>query len=221
MQSFHLLLGAIAASIATIVAVVIVHDPLPATYRSRATWPAPADPFNGLHLSAPISIDEDLNNDEKLNSPFVSYQSDTFGYKIRYPGNWYLDDTRSEFAGDILSDPSERVVVTISETVDPTLVTPEGMEAMAQSIEESLQLDPAFSLQKFQRLIWKHRPTIYTDGIRMISGERFHTRVYNIFRKNHNGVLNVSITTQEDAEVLYEQALQEVLNSLDVCPKRM
>lgn len=209
MTQFHLLLGAVAASIATVVAVVIAHDPLP----------APADPFEGLHLSAPIYTDEELEDNEVLNSPFVSYQSDTFGYKLKYPGNWDLDDSREEFAGDILSDPSERVIVTISETKDESLMTPEGMEGMANSIEESLRIDPAFKLESFQRLVWKHRPTIFTDGVRRLGGKRFHTREYNIFRTNHGGVLNVSITTQEDAESLYEDALQEVLQSLDVCPK--
>ena len=200
MIRFHLLLGTVAASIATVVAVVLIANP----------EPTPADPFEGLHLSA---------QDEILNSPVVSYQSDTFGYKLKFPGNWTLDDTRTEFDGDILSDPSERVVITISETKDPALLTPEGMDGMAKSIEESLRVDPAFKLTSFERLVWKNRPTIFTDGVRKIGGKRFHTREYNIFRPKHNGILNISVTTQENSETLYDSALQDILHSLDVCPK--
>jgi hypothetical protein len=207
MIKFHILLGTIAASIATIVAVVIIHDPAP----------APADPFEGLHLSAQDEID--LIDDEVLDAPVVSYQSDTYGYKLTFPGNWDIDDSRDEFNGDILSDPSERVVITISETKEKAYVTPEGMDRMATSIKESLRVDPAFKLTAFQRLVWKQRPTIFTDGVRKISGKRFHTREYNIFRPEHGGILNVSVTTQEDAESLYEEALEKILHSLDVCPK--
>jgi len=207
MIKFPLLLGTIAASIATIVAIVILHDPAP----------TPADPFEGLHLSAQDEID--LLDDEILDSPSVSYQSDTFGYKLSYPGTWELDDSRTDFGGDVLSDPSARVVITINETKDESLMTPEGMQNMATSVEESLRLDPSFTLTKFERLVWKHDPTIFTDGVRNIGGKRFHTREYNIFRAKHGGVLNVSITTQEDAETLYEEILQNILQSLDVCPK--
>ena len=203
MTQFHLFLGSIAAAVATIVAVVLIHDPVP----------APADPFVGLHMSAPEELDEILD------APFVSYQSDTFGYYLKYPGNWSLDDTRTEFDGDILADPSERVVLTISETKDPSLVTDEGIESMSSSIKESLRLDPAFKLEQFERLTWKNHHTIFTDGVRKIGGTRFHTREYNIVRKKHQGVLNISITTQENAESLYEKALQDILQSLDVCPK--
>ncbi|MBT4119977.1 MAG: hypothetical protein HOG89_00435 [Candidatus Peribacter sp.] len=203
MIKFPIHLGAVAASIATLTAVVLIHNPAP----------APADPFEGLHLSAPAVIE-----DEILNAPVVSYQSDTFGYKLKFPGNWELDDTREEFDGDILNDPSERMIITISETQNEDLMTKEGMDRMSQSIEESLTVDPAFKLLRFDRLIWKKRPTLFTDGVRNIGGKRYHTREYNIFRESHGGVLNVSITTQEDAEVLYDEALQNILRSLDVCP---
>lgn len=208
MHKFHLLLGSIAASTATLVAVVVLHDP----------YPAPSDPFEGLHLSAPAISDADLEDDEILNSPVVSYQSDTFGYLLKYPGNWELDDSRTEFDGDILSDPSQRVIITISETKDASLMTEEGQTAMRQSIEQSLRLDPAFKLEAFEHLTWKKMPTIFTDGVRRIGGKQYHTREYNIFRKKHNGVLNISITTQQDAEALYEQALKDILQSLNVCP---
>ena len=206
MIKFHLFLGAVAASIATLVAVVLIHDPSP----------APADPFHGLHLSAPIPV---AIEDEHLAAPVVSYQSDTFGYTVKFPGNWMLDDSRSEFEGDILSDPSERVVITISETADATLMTPEGMDRMAHSIQDALEIDPAFMLVEFERLAWKERPTIFSDGVRLIGGKRFHTRAYTIFRKNHNNILTVSVTTQENAETLYEKPIEDILDSLDVCPK--
>jgi hypothetical protein len=204
MMKLHIHLGAVAASIATIVTVVIVHDPAP----------APTDPFEGLRFSAPVLI-----VDEILGAPITSYQSDTHGYRLKYPSNWTLDDSRSEFEGDILSDPSERAVITISETKDLELINEEGLQRMMMSIKESMRLDPAFKMKSFERLIWKNRPTLFTDGVRKIGGKRFHTREYNIFRKNHDGVLNVSITTQEDAEVLYEEVLKDILHSLDVCPK--
>ena len=204
MNRLHTLLGTAAASIATIAVTVMILNPSP----------APADPFEGLHFSAPIPIE-----DEILGAPIISYQSDTYGYKIKFPGNWELDDSRSEFDGDILSDPSERVVITISETKDPQLMTPEGQESLAKSITDSLRVDPSFKLNTFEHLFWKNRPTLFTDGTRKIGGKRFHTREYNIFRKKHGGVLNVRVTTQEDAETLYDSALQDILRSLDVCPK--
>ena len=187
---------------------VIAHDPAP----------APADPFSGLHLSAPDVTAEDL--DDALLSPFVSYQSDTFGYKLRFPSTWSLDDSKTDFHGDIFTDPREQVVVTISETDGVYTVTPEGITRVAKSIEESLQYDPAFKLTTFERLYWKEQPTIFTEGTRTIGGKRYHTREYNIVRPAHSGILNISITTQEDSETLHEKAVQEILKSLDVCPKK-
>lgn len=205
MKKFHLVLGAVAASIATLVVVITVADPTA----------APSDPFNGLHLSA----DDELLDDEILNAPFVSYESETFKYTVRYPGTWTLDDSRADFGGDILSDPSQRVVITFTETNDPDIVSMEGMKNISDSIKQSLAVDPSFDLEETQNLYWKSRPAIFTSGVRLIGGKRYQTREYNILRNDHGGILNISITTQLNSETLYEQPIRDILKSLEVCPK--
>ncbi len=207
MNKFHIILGTVAASIATLVAVVTITD----------RTPTPSDPFAGLHLSAPEL--EHLADDEILNAPFVSYESTTFNYKLRYPGTWHLDDTRSDFGGDILADPLENVVITLTETEDKDIVSMEGMKKVADSIKQSLMVDPSFDLERSQKLYWKDRPAIFTSGVRLIGGERYHTREYNILRNDHGGILNISITTKEDTQQLYSEPIQEILKSLEVCPK--
>lgn len=210
MEKFHLLLATVAASIATVVGVVLMHNPAP----------APSDPFEGLHMSAPDIDAEDVDESDPLLSPIVSYESETYDYKLKFPATWSLDDTKEEFDGDLLSDPSERVVITISETEDILCVTPYDLERIAYSIRESLRHDSAFELTSFQKLFWKDQPAIFTEGARHIGGKRYHTREYNIVRPGGSGILNMSITTQEDAETLYEQALQDILHSLEVFRKK-
>ena len=188
-------LGSCVVAFVSVAALVIIAD----------APPAPRDIFEDMHMSA---------GDEVLGAPFVTYRSDTLGYEVRMPGNWFLDDTRQEFNGDMISDPREHVIVTISEMQDVDL------EHLAMSIEQSLRVDPAFTVHSFQKLIWKHRLTLFTDGIRTIGGKRYRTREYNIERANHGGVLNVSVTTQKHTEALYEHALEDMLNSLNVCPTK-
>ncbi|MDP7069375.1 MAG: hypothetical protein QF815_02505 [Candidatus Peribacteraceae bacterium] len=210
MSKIPFLVGAFGMSIITVVFVALGLD----------AKPAPADPFNGLHLSAPIPVSDEIAEDDIRLAPFVSYQSDSYGYKIKFPGNWELDDSRIEFDGDILTNPTERVVITISEIKSKELMTEEGVRNLSDSIEESLRFDPAFALNDVQKLIWKHKQTIFSDGIRHVGTDKLRTREYNIFRPNHGGVLNVSITTPEGSHTLYERALQDILHSLDVCPKK-
>ena len=207
MKHYYVVLGTVAASMATLVLTITMVDPSP----------APSDPFSGMRMSAPELYE--VIDDEVLNAPVVSYKSETFGYKLKYPGTWELDDSHEEFNGDIVSDPDERVIITISRTDDERLLEPSGLEYVAKSIEESLRFDSGFDLTTFDHLVWKNYPTIYTDGIRRIGGKRFRTREYNILRASHGGFLNISITSQEDSEVLYGKALQTILGSLEVCPK--
>lgn len=205
MNKFHLVLGTVAASIATLVVMVTVSDPTP----------APSDPFEGLHLSAPEL--EELADDEILNAPFVSYQSDSMEYKVTYPGTWTLDDTKDSFDGHILSDPLEHVIITITETPESQVLSQRGVEALADSIEQALKFDSAFTLERFDRLLWRGHPTIYTSGTRRIGGETFHTREYNIVRPDHTGMLNVNISTKDSAESVYEKPIREILKSLETC----
>lgn len=211
MHKYSLLLGTVAASIATLVGVVLIHDPAP----------APSDPFAGLHMSAPEEGEAlDIADDDVRLAPTVSYQSDTLGYKLSFPATWSLDDSRESFDGDILADPLEHAVVTISSTDDVTCVTPNDIKRLAYSIRQSLEHDPSFTLESFERLYWQKQPAIFSEGIRRIGGRVYHTREYNIVRPGHIGIFNVSITTQEDSETLYEQALQHILHSLEVHPKK-
>jgi len=184
-----------------------------------STSPAPSkDLFEGLHLSAPIA--DDIADDDARLAPYVRYQSDTHGYSLQYPATWTLDDSKKDFGGDILSDPSEHTVITISETKEESLMTEDAVDLLTQSIKDSLNLDPAFNLKTLDHLTWKGRSTIFTDGERHLGSRVLHTREYNIFRPTYNGVLNVSITTQKSTEVLHDKIIESILNSLDVCPKQ-
>lgn len=215
MSRLQLIIGTGLMSIATLVVVTV--------FNLQQTTAPTAEPFSveglegldRIHLSAPEQPDE---ADENLGAPVATYQSDTFKYKLRYPGTWEVDDSRSVFDGDVLSDPGQRVVITISATEDERATTRLGIEDIAQTIEESLAYDPAFALQSFDRLIWKNRHTVYTDGIRKVGTDNWRTREYAIFRPNHNGILNVSITTKADNSDVHDQEIQNILRSLIVCP---
>jgi hypothetical protein len=213
MSKFPLILGAFCLSLITVM--VMVMD---SNRHSPST-----DLFEGLHLSAPIPEDidaEEIPDDDPQFAPYVRYQSDTHGYSLSYPSTWTLDDSKKDFGGDILSDPSEHSIITISETKDESLMTPDAVEMLSQSIRESLNLDPAFNLETLQHLMWKGRDTIFTNGERHLGSRTLHTREYNIFRPNHGGVLNISITTQDSSEALHKDVIESILNSLDVCPEK-
>lgn len=209
----HVSLGVLSASIVlslcTIIVVAAVED----------MRPAPVDPFDGMHFSAPDTLEAyEFGDDDVLNAPIVRYESETFSYSLTYPGHWDLDDTRREFAGDVITDPHEHIVITISETKDPDVFTDEAMDEVAQSIKESLNYDPSFALQSFERLLWKGRHTIFTDGTRKVGRNVWHTREYNVFRPQHHGILNISISTLDNAETLHQDGLDIILESLTVCP---
>jgi len=208
MSKFHLIVGSFTLSLITVFVMVLDTKP-----------PAPSeDLFEGLHLSAPVI--NDIADDDARLSPYVRYQSDTHSYSLQYPATWTLDDSKTDFGGDILSDPSEHTVITISETKDESLMATGAVELLTQSIRDSLSLDPAFNLQTLDHLTWKGRSTIFTDGERHLGSRILHTREYNIFRPSHNGVLNVSITTQKSTEPLHDEIIEAILNSLDVCPTK-
>lgn len=207
MTKLYLTLASLAAAASSVVALVTYIDPSP----------VPVDMFEGLHLSAPEPA-LDIIDDEILNAPVVSYQSDTFSYKVSYPSNWTLDDSRGDFDGDILTDPDQHVVITINEIKDSSILSEEGTREIAKSIRDSVRFDAGFSLSEFQSFRWDGRYALFTDGMRLISGEPYRTREYNIFRPEHGGILNISITTLSHAEALYENTIMNILESLDVCP---
>ncbi len=202
MNKYHLTLAAIAASTATIVAVTIIADPSP----------APADMFQGVHFSAP----DTLADDEYLNAPSVSYESDSMHYKVSYPGTWRLQDSPEHLDGHILAEPSEHVVITITQTQQDILQNDEELEDIARSIEQSLLYDSSFTLDSFEQFLWRGKTVIYTEGKRTIGSHMYHTREYNILREQYASMLNVSITTKASAQALYEDTIQEILESLEV-----
>ncbi|MCA9371216.1 MAG: hypothetical protein KC680_04615 [Candidatus Peregrinibacteria bacterium] len=199
MTRYYLLLGTVAASVATMVAVVIVTDPTP-----------------GLHMSAPVTEDP-YTNDEDLGAPVESYESESMEYKITYPGTWNFDDSKTTLNGHILTDPSEHVVIIITETENEKLLTVEGTKAIADSLQESLKYDSAFTLQSFQEFSWRGHHTLFTEGERLIGNDMYHVSEYNIVRSDHTSMLNVSITTKKNLEELYEKPIQQILDSLEVC----
>lgn len=208
MNKFHLLLGTLTASIVTMLVVAILN-------------PGVMDvPIPHLHRSAPEQLSlSDILDDEILDSPFVRYTSKTHGYSLQYPSTWDLDDSHTEFNGDILSDAAERVVITISETKDENVHTREGIAAIFKSIEEALRFDSGFALNEFERLVWKHRYTAFTDGISRVGNHTWRIREYHVARPKHDGILNISITMQAESEHLYEQQIERILQTLEVCPK--
>ena len=204
MSKYSLIAGAFSLSIATVVVMIVESD--------RAN--VRQDPFDGLHLSAP-SI-EDIADDDIRLSPTVRYQSDTHGYVLRYPASWSLENATKDFDGDILADPSERAVITINETVDDILVGTGAVDMVTDSITSSLRLDPAFRLTTLKQLQWKGHITIFTNGTRHLGSKVLHTQEYTIFRPQRNGVLTLSITTEEKTEILYQHVIESILNSLEV-----
>jgi len=199
-----LIVSAFAFSIATVV-VMIAENDIPKFQQ---------DLFDGLHFSAPVI--EDIADDDVRLSPTVRYQSDTHGYILRYPSSWSLENATHDFDGDILADPAERAVITISETTSEALVGTGVVSMVADSISSSLKLDPAFHLETLKKLQWKGHETIFTNGSRHLGSKILHTQEYTIFRPNRSGVLTISITTEEKTEMLYQRVIESVLNSLEV-----
>ena len=204
MNRLLLLLGTVAMSVATVVGMVIMHEP------------TPSDPFSSIHLSAPSIDPATLATSEAIDSPYVSYKSDSIGYSLRYPATWSLDDSRATFSGDIISDADQRVIVTISATPTPAVSSQLDILRMTNTLEESLTTDDSFTPISVQRLVWKNLPALFSDGMRVIGNQPFHTRTYNIFRSTKSDMLTISISSQEESEVQYEEVLSTLLKSLKV-----
>lgn len=102
MKKLHTVLMTAAASSTTIIAVVV---------GVQMSTPQ-QDNIPQLHFSAPdFPIRAD---DELLNPAQVSYQSDSLGYTLVFPSNWDIDTSRTTLNGDIVSDPQEKNIITIS-----------------------------------------------------------------------------------------------------------
>lgn len=196
MKTYFLLLGAIAASMATFVATVTWLDPSP----------TPADPFFGLHLSAP-----EIADDDPRLAPVVSYRSDSLHYALTYPSTWSLDDTKERFDGDILTTANEEVVMTIS-----TLNTQDSADAIAEGMRSVLMADQSLNITTFSTLTWKDFDTIYTEGVHTIVDTQYTTRSYAIIRPERGDMLSLSITTVSEADLQFETQLQAILDSLSV-----
>lgn len=201
MNKYPLVLGTVAASVATLVTTTIVADPQP-----------------GLHMAAPLAspvqVPDEL--DENLGAPQVRYESESMQYEVTYPGNWHLNDAPKGFAGHILSDPSEHVVITMSLTHEDMLRSPQGLQQLENVLQQSLKFDPAFTLNIFDRFVWKDRTVLYTEGTRIIGGKTYIVREYNIVRDDNQSMFNVSITSEKSAQLLYEKSVQSILNSLEI-----
>lgn len=204
MSKYSLIASAFTLSIATVVVMIIEND-IPKVHQ---------DLFDGLHFSAPAI--EDIADDDVRLSPTVRYQSDTHGYILRYPSVWSLDNATDDFNGDILADPAERAVITISEIIDDALVGTGAIHMVAESIASSVKLDPAFRLEILKQLQWKGHQTLFTNGSRHLGSKILHTQEYTIFRPQRSGVLTISITTEEKTAMLYKDAIESILNSLEV-----
>lgn len=204
MNKYPFLVASVAAATAGMVTAIIVTDPTP-----------------GLHMSAPMAPPAvSYIDDEILGSPVVRYKSDSLDYEVVYPSTWELHENPEEFHGHMLSDPAQHVVVTFSVTEEPLLATPEGQEQVARSIEESLRYDATYTPESFSAFTWKGHDVLFAKGQRVIGNTQYLTREYNIIRADHVSMLNIGITMRKNTQQLYENAITDILNSLEVCHDR-
>lgn len=185
MSKIHLLLGAFAVSIVTVLVVLQYQDRLPMQIADHN--------LNSLHFSAP-DVDMVNSDDENLGSLITSYESTTYGYTVRFPSTWNLDDTGTLYAGHLLTDPTEQVYITIDNTA-------------ASSVP--------FDQHSYTKTTWQGCPAEVTSGEQFIGGAYWAVSEHRITRPV--GMLTIRVSVPKESAHLYARKIEEIVGSMAVC----
>ncbi len=172
--------------------------------------------LDGLHFSAPSMHAAAVEEDEILGAPFVRYKSETFAYSLRYPGTWDLDDKRSTTTSDVLYGPNKDVIVRINTAPLEEITDIATLEAKANAMHDLLMADKDFSLSGFKRITLQKYPAVRAEGTRQTETSTWRITAITIFRLDKRDTLSLLFTTSEQKFPEYEEAIEEIVNSLDI-----
>lgn len=199
-----LIVGSLGVSTMTVAALLLVFVP-----------DVEKTPLDGIHFSAPTMDASALEDDEILGAEFTSYQSDTFGYSVRYPSTWNLDDNRSTTTSDVLYAPKKEVIARINSAPLEPLTDMMQLEEKAAAIEDTLKNDPSFTIESIDHLAWNNNPVIRIEGVRKTESTSWKVTSISIFRLQRSDIFTMLFTREVKKNAEYKDAIEEIVKSLN------
>ena len=166
-----------------------------------------------LHESAPT---KPVSTDETLGSPITSYQSDSFDYGIRIPSDWTADLSRSAVSGDIYTDPTGTITITVGAMMDERASVSDGDHQIADTIQAARLLDPRLMVHLVRRMEWKDHPSVMVRTTSRVGEETMESREYHVLRPEIGDVLSVTVSANENCDYTVQKTIEEIMESLDV-----
>jgi len=162
------------------------------------------------------------NSDEYV---MTKYKSERYGYSVKYPTTWKMDDSQKETPADLILNPSKDAAVLIQLINDPTLSNEGSFDLVSNEAKKQLDNNPKYKVELF-KLVPEHSspssPSLVTGGfvaagtfLGAETNQEWRFKEYGIFTKTGKAFYVRGNIKKEVAEK-YGEIVNQIMDSFNI-----
>jgi len=153
------------------------------------------------------SVSEDKTAD------WQTYKSEKYGYQIKFPSDWTMDDSQEYYPVDAITNPTEEAMVYISVFQDPRLLEPGGVETVIQEVSNLFSQDLNHQIEIFEKGLLGDADSYVAAGsyFDQYQGE-WRFKEIGIYLKD-GVVINVRANIKKQVSGLYGEIIDTIIDS--------
>lgn len=139
-----------------------------------------------------------------------------YGFTLRYPQDWIIDDSRSTAPAEFIREPNGRAFYSMQSHTDPRVLNPSELEKVYQDIEGSFKNDARYLVEESG---WEHEEkntadnSYFAAGSYAEGGKNWRFKEITIFSKSGN-VLVLRGMSLEDYADEYGPIIDKIFSSV-------
>lgn len=170
----------------------------------------------------------DIENSTPSSNPksdehaMAEYKSERYGYSIKYPIAWRMDESQKEAPADLILNPSKDAVVLIQLINDPTLSNEGSFDLISNEAKKQFTNDPRYEIDLFELVPEQGLPP-YTIGGFVAAGtylgaetnQEWRFKEYGIFTKTGRAFY-VRGNIKKEAAGQYGEIINQIMDSFNI-----
>lgn len=149
-----------------------------------------------------------------------TYQSVKYGYKIRFPKDWKLDNSQKNEPADMVISPNGKALIIIQFLTDQRLLEKDGEKKVVADIKKSFESDPNYVISSFESRFETDGLTPATVSGYFVSGAQKYKN--NVYRSIEYGIplgdetyATIKALAREDIDEKLFRTTKDVATSFD------
>lgn len=152
----------------------------------------------------------------------AEYKSERYGYSIKYPLIWRMDDSQEETPGDLILSPSKDVAVVVQLINDPSLSIEGGFDLVSNEAKKQFADNPRYEIDLFKLVPEQGSPPYVIGGFVAAGtflGEKtnqaWRFKEYGIFTKTGKAFY-VRGNIKKEVAGEYGEVVNQIMDSFDI-----